>query len=73
MTITEQPIIDTDIHNTIPSLETLYPYLPDFWCDYIDESAYVAPDANDYPAGSPCGPVPVRTRRQALRVLSSTF
>ena len=53
MTITEQPIIDTDIHNTIPSLETLYPYLPDFWCDYIDESAYVAPDANDYPAGSP--------------------
>ncbi|MBT5877376.1 MAG: amidohydrolase family protein [Candidatus Latescibacteria bacterium] len=48
-----QSVIDTDIHNTIPSLKTLYPYLQDFWRDYLEESAFVGPDAHDYPAGLP--------------------
>jgi uncharacterized protein len=47
------PLIDSDLHNTVPSLETLYPYLPDFWADYCRESAFVGPDANDYPGGVP--------------------
>ncbi len=42
-------MIDCDIHNTIPSLEALHPYLPDHWCDYIRNSAFVGPDVNDYP------------------------
>jgi hypothetical protein len=45
-------VIDCDIHNELPSLETLFPYLPDYWCDYIRESAFVGPDANDYPKGA---------------------
>jgi predicted TIM-barrel fold metal-dependent hydrolase len=45
-------IIDCDIHSSLPSLKTLLPYLPDFWGDYINESAFVGPDAADYPGGS---------------------
>ncbi len=52
------PVVDCDIHNTIPSLKTLYPYLPDFWCDYLEESAFVGPDSHDYPAGSPFTALP---------------
>ncbi len=48
-----QPIIDCDLHNTPPSLAALYPYLPDYWVDYCNESAFREPDAADYPAGSP--------------------
>lgn len=48
-----QPRIDCDIHNELPSLDALKPYLPDYWCDYIDNSAFVGPDANDYPNGAP--------------------
>ena len=51
-------MIDCDIHNTIPSLEALYPYLPDHWCDYIRDSAFVGPDINDYPGGARIGAQP---------------
>ncbi|MEM7133773.1 MAG: amidohydrolase family protein [Chloroflexota bacterium] len=45
-------LIDCDIHNQLVSLHDLEVYLPDFWCDYINESAFVGPDANDYPASA---------------------
>ncbi len=48
-----QPLIDCDIHNSLPSLETLQPYLADHWVDYTKYSAFEGPGANDYPAGSP--------------------
>ncbi|MEM7530618.1 MAG: amidohydrolase family protein [Chloroflexota bacterium] len=55
-------MIDCDIHNELPSLDALLPYLPDYWCDYINESAFVGPDANDYPANAPITASPsVRT------------
>ncbi len=47
------PIIDCDLHNDLPALAALYPYLPDHWVDYCNESAFVGPDANDYPRNSP--------------------
>jgi len=48
-----QPVIDCDLHNELPALETLYPYLPDHWVDYCNESAFRGPDANDYPKNAP--------------------
>ena len=45
-------VIDADLHNELPSLKTLYPYLADHWRDYCEESAFVGPDANDYPRGA---------------------
>ncbi len=47
------PTIDCDLHNEVPSKETLYPYLPDYWLDYCRESAFVGPEAADYPAEIP--------------------
>lgn len=47
------PTIDCDLHNEVSSKETLYPYLPDYWLDYCKESAFVGPDAADYPAQIP--------------------
>lgn len=51
--VTAHAVIDCDIHNELPSLKTLFPYLPDHWRDYVQESAFVGPDANDYPKGAP--------------------
>ena len=51
--MSEPTRIDCDIHNEIPQLETLYPYLPPHWLDYCRESAFNGPDADDYPAGAP--------------------
>ena len=42
-------MIDCDIHNEVPTLSALYPYLPEHWVDYCEESAFVGPDADDYP------------------------
>jgi predicted TIM-barrel fold metal-dependent hydrolase len=46
-------LIDCDIHNELPSLKTLIPYLDDHWVAYVNESAFVGPNSNDYPAGAP--------------------
>ena len=43
------PVIDCDIHNEVSSIELLMPYLSDHWCDYVRESAFRGPHANDYP------------------------
>ncbi|MEX1020435.1 MAG: amidohydrolase family protein [Litorilinea sp.] len=51
--ILDGPLIDCDIHNELPNLDTLHPYLPAHWVDYVTHSAFAAPDVNDYPRGSP--------------------
>ena len=47
------PIIDCDIHNELPNLDPLIPYLEEHWVAYINESAFVGPNASDYPARAP--------------------
>lgn len=51
--IARQAVIDCDIHNELPSLATLFPYLDDHWVDYIQNSEFHGPSANDYPKGAP--------------------
>ena len=46
-------VIDCDIHNEVSSIEDLMPYLADYWRDYIVNSAFNGPGANDYPRGAP--------------------
>lgn len=62
-------MIDCDIHNQVSSLAELEPYLSDFWCDYIHESAFVGPDANDYPPNSP---LTARPEAKGYGALSAT-
>ncbi|MEM7029482.1 MAG: amidohydrolase family protein [Chloroflexota bacterium] len=52
-TIVKPSVIDCDIHNVVPSIKTLFPYLGEHWCDYIWESGFAGPGANDYPRGAP--------------------
>jgi uncharacterized protein len=46
-------LIDCDVHNSVPSIEVLYPYLPDLWRDYIVERGVGSLEPNYYPAGAP--------------------
>ncbi len=49
----EPPIvIDCDLHNTVPSVEVLLPYLPRYWREYIAQSAFKGPIDDPYPAAA---------------------
>ena len=47
------PVIDCDLHNAVPSVEALFPYLPDYWVDTIRETAFKGAPETPYPAGAP--------------------
>ena len=51
--VTKHAVIDCDIHNTPPSIEALFPYLPQFWVEYMTQSAFRGPTDTAYPAGAP--------------------
>jgi uncharacterized protein len=48
-----QGVIDCDIHNVVPTVEVLFPYLPEHWREYIVHSDFKGPIENPYPAGAP--------------------
>ena len=37
------PVIDADLHNVVPSVEALVPYLADHWREYVRQSAFRGP------------------------------
>lgn len=42
-------MIDCDLHNEVSNKTVLYPYMPEYWVHYQEESDYVGPDAFDHP------------------------
>ncbi len=46
-------VIDCDLHNVVPSVQALFPYLSDYWVDTIRETAFKGAPANFYPANMP--------------------
>lgn len=42
-------LIDTDLHNDVPSIQTLYPYLSDYWVEFIENSGFSGPADSYYP------------------------
>jgi predicted TIM-barrel fold metal-dependent hydrolase len=48
-----EPIIDADVHSVVPSVKDLYPYLSEYWKNYIDISEYKRPPTNHTPSGGP--------------------
>jgi predicted TIM-barrel fold metal-dependent hydrolase len=46
-------MIDCDIHNVLPSVRALFPYLPEWWQHYVEESGFTGPAGENYPAGAP--------------------
>jgi uncharacterized protein len=49
----QHPVIDCDVHNAVPSVGALVPYLPDRWRDYMAESGVTTIEPNYYPKGAP--------------------
>ncbi len=48
-----QPVVDCDIHATVPSVEALLPYLSDHWREYIRTSAFQGVVDTAYPRNAP--------------------
>ncbi len=48
-----QPVIDCDIHATVPSVEALIPFLSEHWREYIRTSAFKGPTDTAYPPNAP--------------------
>jgi len=46
-------MIDCDIHNEVPRIEALFPYLPEHWREHIRQSLFKGPVDHIYPPGSP--------------------
>ncbi|MBV9786221.1 MAG: amidohydrolase [Acidisphaera sp.] len=45
--------IDCDIHPTLPGLRSLFPYLPEHWCEILDQQGMHELVSNNYPPGAP--------------------
>jgi hypothetical protein len=46
------PIIDGDIHNVVPSVKALHPFLSDHWRETVTQSDFRGPLDDYYPAGA---------------------
>jgi predicted TIM-barrel fold metal-dependent hydrolase len=51
-------VIDCDIHNVVPSIEALVPFLSDHWREYVRQSAFRGPVDTAYPPGVPTSAQP---------------
>lgn len=42
-------LIDCDVHNVVPHVEALFPYLPPYWVEHVQQSAFKGATTNYYP------------------------
>lgn len=47
------PVIDADVHSVVPAMGVLFPYLTDFWREYMTHSAFKGPPEDPYPKNAP--------------------
>src|SRR6266850_338233 len=65
-----QPVIDCDIHASVPSLEALFPYLSEHWREYIRTSAFnKGPTDTAYPPRAPTSIRPGAAAPNSLNVV----
>jgi predicted TIM-barrel fold metal-dependent hydrolase len=46
-------IIDCEIHNAVPTVEALFPYLPAYWREHITQTLFKGPVESSYPRHAP--------------------
>ena len=51
--VVRQALIDCDVHNTVPSVESLFPYLPPYWVEHVRQSAFKGASESYYPKNAP--------------------
>lgn len=60
-------VIDCDVHNTVPTIDALRPYLAERWQDYLTEHGIKSLEPNYYPSGAPLSVRP--DARQASKLV----
>ncbi len=50
---TRPAIVDCDVHANVPSVQALFPYLPDYWIEHINQSLFKGPIESAYPRNAP--------------------
>ncbi len=68
---TRQALIDSDVHCEVPKVEALFPYLPDFWVEHIQQTLFKGPVDSYYPSKSMMGAGPDGKRSDAVPPASS--
>lgn len=49
----QPPVIDCDVHAEVPRVEALFPYLPPYWVEHIQQSVFKGPGETYYPRHAP--------------------
>ncbi len=49
---------DCDIHDNAPSIKALYPYLSDYWRDWVEQPSFKGPVDTPYPSSIPASIAP---------------
>jgi uncharacterized protein len=66
-------VIDCDVHNDVPQAEALYPYLPEYWVEHLNNTLFKGPTEPVFPPalkGSPVGEGLAGLQQGALDPLS---
>src|SRR5215218_3468858 len=50
--MTNQRVIDCDVHVNVPSVRVLFPYLSDYWRETIEQTGFKAATDTSYPSGA---------------------
>src|SRR5215207_6718197 len=50
---TRYTLIDCDLHNNLPGVEALFPYLPDHWIEHVRGSSFKGATDTSYPKNAP--------------------
>ena len=46
-------MIDAAVHNDVPSTQALFPYLPPYWIEHVQNTMFKGPTESYYPPTSP--------------------
>src|SRR5262249_20814214 len=46
-------LVDCDLHNNVPHVRELFPYLPSHWREHIEQTLFKGPVDNIYPRNAP--------------------
>src|SRR5829696_7840864 len=50
---TSRSVIDAAVHNEVPSSRALFPYLPAYWIEHLEQTQFKGPTETYYPTNSP--------------------
>ncbi len=64
---TRPAVIDCDVHCEVPNVEALFPYLPAYWVEHIQQTLFKGPNASYYPSPTAGGGAEGRLKAETPR------